>query len=285
MDKVIGLGKVGCGIAEELTEHPEYRIYKIGSHLTERGDLIVPEPDSIESCEALADQTELAVYLRSIRPDDEVLFVVGGGEPISGMSLSVLEQVKDSKISVLYVMPDREVASQNQKRDDKIVFNVLQQYARSGLFHKLYLVSRTIVEDVIGDVPVKEYEQKLNNLISYLVAMVNYFNHTEPVVGKKSVPLSVCRICTFGITSLDADSDTQNFFPMQDVQDVHYYYGIPAYELDEDNSLMRQIRTQTKKLSEDGVNTSYSVYSTTFQERIVISVSHSKTIQEISQLD
>ena len=115
--------------------------------------------------------------------------------------------------------------------------------------------------------------------------MVNYFNHTEPVVGKKSVPLSVCRICTFGITSLDVDSDAQNFFPMQDVQDVHYYYGIPAYELDEDNSLMRQIRTQTKKLSEDGVNTSYSVYSTTFQERIVISVSHSKTIQEISQLD
>ena len=27
MDKVIGLGKLGCAIAEELSKHPEYRIY------------------------------------------------------------------------------------------------------------------------------------------------------------------------------------------------------------------------------------------------------------------
>ena len=117
MDKIIGLGKIGCGIAEELTEHPEYRIYKIGSHLSERGDLIVPEPLSIESCEQDIDVSEISVYLRSIKPGDEVLFIVGGGEPISGMSLSILEQVKDSKISILYVIPDRQTLSQTQQRD------------------------------------------------------------------------------------------------------------------------------------------------------------------------
>ena len=59
MDKIIGLGKIGGGIAEELTEHPEYRIYKIGSHLSERGDLVVPEPLRIESCEQDIDVSEI----------------------------------------------------------------------------------------------------------------------------------------------------------------------------------------------------------------------------------
>ena len=33
MDKVIGLGKLGCAIAEELTAYPEYRIYKIDAEI------------------------------------------------------------------------------------------------------------------------------------------------------------------------------------------------------------------------------------------------------------
>jgi hypothetical protein len=86
MDKVIGLGKMGCGIAEELTEHPEYRIYKIGSHLSGRGDLVIDEPTDIQTSEESIDVAEIAVYLRSIRAEDEVLFIVGGGEPISGIN-------------------------------------------------------------------------------------------------------------------------------------------------------------------------------------------------------
>ena len=38
LDKIIGLGKWGCLIAEELTEYPEYRIYKIDS---DRYEIIV----------------------------------------------------------------------------------------------------------------------------------------------------------------------------------------------------------------------------------------------------
>ena len=31
MDKVVGLGRFGCLIAEQLTSYPEYRVYKIDS--------------------------------------------------------------------------------------------------------------------------------------------------------------------------------------------------------------------------------------------------------------
>ena len=280
MDKVVGLGKIGCGIAEELTEHPEYRVYKIGSHLTERGDLVVPEATDIESCESNIDLNEISVYLRSVKPGDEVLFIVGGGEPISGMALSILEQIKDSKISVLYVAPDRQTLSLTQKRDDKIVFGVLQQYARSGLFERIYLVDRSIAEDMMGDVSVREYEKSINNFISYLVAMVNYFNHVEPVVSTRSIPDKVCRISTFAISSIGDDAEARYLYPMQEIQDIHYYFGIPSRELEEDSGLMREIKKQTKKIANDSEsNTSFSVYPTTFEDRIVIAVSYSKEIQ------
>lgn len=281
MDKVIGLGKIGCGIAEELTEHPEYRVYKIGSHLKERGDLVILEPSDIESCEEEIDISEISVYLRSIKPGDEVLFIVGGGEPISGMSLSILEQIKDSKISVLYVVPDRQTLSAVQERDNKIVFGVLQQYARSGLFERIYLVDRSIAEDMMGDVSVREYEKSINNFISYLVAMVNYFNHVEPIVSTKSIPDKISRISTFAVSSLGHDAEARYLYPMKDIQDIHYYFGIPSEELEEDSGLMREIKSQTKKIaSESDSNTSFSVYPTTFEDKIVLAVSYSKEIQE-----
>ena len=280
MDKIIGLGKIGCGIAEELTEHPEYRIYKIGSHLSERGDLVVPEPLSIESCEQDIDVSEISVYLRSIKPGDEVLFIVGGGEPISGMSLSILEQIKDSKISILYVIPDRQTLSQIQQRDNKIVFSILQQYARSGLFERIYLVDRAIAEDMMGDVSVREYEKSINNFISYLVAMINYFNHVEPIVSTKSVPDKICRISTFAVSSIGEDVEARYLYPMENIQDIHYYYGIPSAELEEDSGLMRKIKNQTKRIAaESDSNTSFSVYPTTFEDKIVLAVSYTKEIQ------
>ncbi len=281
MDKVIGLGKIGCGIAEELTEHPEYRVYKIGSHLKERGDLVISEPQDIESCENDIDLGEISVYLRSIKPGDEVLFIVGGGEPISGMSLSILEIIKDSKINILYVIPDRQTLSLVQERDNKIVFNILQQYARSGLFERMYLVDRSVAEDMMGDVSVREYEKSINNFISYLIAMVNYFNHVEPVVSTKSIPDKVCRISTFAVSSVGESAEARYLYPMQDIQDIHYYFGIPSDELEEDSGLMREIKNQTKKIAnESDSNTSFSVYPTTFEDKIVLAVSYSKQIQD-----
>ena len=80
MDKVIGLGKAGCAVAEQLTAYPEYRIYKIDVETEERGSLSLdPQPD-MASYEKNIDQQEVEVYLRSIKSEDQVLLVVEGGD-------------------------------------------------------------------------------------------------------------------------------------------------------------------------------------------------------------
>ena len=161
MDKVIGLGRMGCAVAEELSAHPEYRIYKIDADTDERVSLSLGTYSTMDEYERLIDQDEVAIYLRSIKDDDDVLLVVEGGDPVSGAALKILECIKDSRIHVLYICPERDMISQTSKRDDKIAFNIFQEYARSGVFERLFLVRKNNVENLMGDVSVQDYEKSI----------------------------------------------------------------------------------------------------------------------------
>ncbi len=48
MDKIIGLGKTGARIAEDLTTHPEYRIYTIVPDSSDRASLSLGTQDSMQ---------------------------------------------------------------------------------------------------------------------------------------------------------------------------------------------------------------------------------------------
>ena len=80
MEKVIGLGATGCSVAEEFSEYPEYRVYKIGSGLPTKGNYVVEARADIQSYEEAADGEDLAIYLRSVREGDDVVLVLGGGQ-------------------------------------------------------------------------------------------------------------------------------------------------------------------------------------------------------------
>lgn len=280
MDKVIGLGKLGCAIVDELTEYPEYRVYKIDGDIDERGSLSLGLSDDMEGYEKNFDPTTAEIYLRSIKKGDDVLLIVMGGEPISGCSLKLLECIKDASINVLYISPDHDMISEIQKRDDKICFNVMQEYARSGVFKGLYLVKKPVVEKLMGDVSIQEYEKSISYFISYTVAMINYFEHTTPVVSTKMSPIDWCRICTYGVSSLDENrQDVNLLFPLTAISDIHFFYGVPEKDLDADPTLMKKIKDHVKSFKNDNISTSFSVYSTSFENLMVLCTATSSRIQ------
>lgn len=284
MDKVIGLGKTGCLIAEQLTEHPEYRIFKIDSDIDERGSLSLGNYSAMDEYERMIDQDEVSVYLRSIKATDEVLLILEGGDPVSGATLKVLETIKDAKLSILYIVPDRSMSSEVKRRDDKIAFGVLQEYARSGVFEAIYLVDRTSVEALVGDVSIHDYEQSISHFVSYVVAMVNFFNHTDPILSNKMEPSNISRLATFGVSSLEEDQqDIKLLFPLKDTRDIHFFYGIPKQDLDEDPSLTKKIKTHVKSYKEGDVSTSFSVYPTSFEKIMVICVAYSSKVQSVPE--
>ena len=282
MDKIIGLGKFGCAVAEQLTEHPEYRIYKIAPEISERASLSIGVWEDMEEYEKNVDQNEVEIYLRSIRSTDEVLLILEGGDPVSGAALRILETIQDAKLNILYVCPDRELISEIQKRDDKIAFNILQEYARSGKFERIFLLNKTSAEYLMGDVSIQDYEHSLTHFISYLVAMLNYFSHTEPVLSSKISPHDHCRIKTFGISSLEEKQQSVNFlFPLEEMTDLHFFYGIPQGKMDGDASLSNRIKSHTKTHRTESIATSFSVYPTTFDQMLVLCVGHSSKIQKL----
>ncbi len=162
MDKIIGLGKAGCALAEEFSAYPEYRIYKILEESKERGVLELGNFPSMDQYEDSLDEVEVSSYLRSVKAGDGVLFILVGGEPITGATLRILKCIKDATINVLYVCPDREMSSTDSRTNDKIAFNVLQEYARSGVLNNLFLSHYPTVETLIGDASIQEYDKKIN---------------------------------------------------------------------------------------------------------------------------
>ena len=283
MDKVIGLGKLGCAIAEELTAYPEYRIYKIDSDTEERGSLSIGVFGDMQAFEQNLDVDEVAVYLRSIKSTDEVLLVVQGGEPISGTVLKILETIKDSKLNVLYVCPDRQMISEVQKRDDKICFNILQEYARSGRFENILLVDQIKIEEMAGHVPVNEYEKTISYFISYVVAMVNFFKHTKPILANPIKPSPESRVITYGVSSLEEDNkDINLLFPLENTKDIHFFYGVPKEELEQDTTLVKRIKEHVKSYKSEDVSTSFSVYETTLDSMLVLCTAYSSAIQDFA---
>ena len=236
----------------------------------------------MEQYEKNLDQDEVSIYLRSIKPGDEILLVVEGGDPVAGATLGILECVKDAKIHVAYVLPDRSMVSQVAKRNDKICFNVFQEYARSGVFEKLFLINKLDVENLMGDVSVQDYEKSICHFIAYVIAMINYFDHIEPTIANKIETLSHCRIVTLGISSLDDGGDeTQLLFPLDGITDIHFYYGIPSTDVSADSGLMRKIKNHVKRYASPAQSISFSVYETTFEQQMVLCVAYSHKIQSL----
>jgi hypothetical protein len=282
LEKIIGLGRFGCSVAEQLTAYPEYRVYKIDSEIEERGSLSIGKHNDIKEYEEKIDTDEIEVYLRSIKNNDQVLLIAEGGDPVVGSCLKILEAIKHSRLSILYICPDREMISEAQKRDDKICFNILQEYARSGVFEKIVLVSKSAVENLIGDVPLDEYENSISYFISYIVAMTNYFLHTDTILESKIQPSSTARIITYGVSSLEEEMDsTKLLFPLNDVRDLHIFYGVPEKELSSDNSLVKKIKDHTRSHKSDENAISFSVHSTTLESLLIICCAFSSKIQPL----
>jgi hypothetical protein len=157
---VIGLGSAGCNIAEMFEEVDGVSVYLIDKDI-EGDNCICVEPRRTPE-----EYEKYFINLSSVTANiaKEVLFIVGGSGKISGMSLRLLEQIKDKNISVLYIKDNSKVNG-IEALQQKVTFNILQQYARSGTFKEIILVTNDMIENILGDIPIIGYHDALNKLI------------------------------------------------------------------------------------------------------------------------
>lgn len=278
MINVIGLGKSGCQIAEMLSAYPQYVSYKIDVGLKKsKNSFGIKEQPSVEDYESKC--PSFKTFLKNI--EQNVLFVCNGSEKLTAMSLRVLQPIREKgcQVELLYIKPDNSYLFDNTAlKHEKVAFNVFQQYARSGLFERMYIIDEKKVTDMVGDAPLLELDDKRNEVITQTYHMINVLKHSKPVVSALSEIGEASRIATIGV-SIFEKNERNHFYDLGFVKEREYYYAINENLINKDKTLHKKIMKQLKQDSEENLTISYAVYPTDYDMNTIYFVSYSNQIQ------
>ena len=279
MEVIIGLGGAGCRIADEFAKYPQYDCFKIDEGritgpISRRGFSVAKQKDH-EAYEANA--PNLLDFFDDIEKD--ILFVIGGSGTISGMSLAIMEQIHKlpffKSISVLYIEPNLSLLAGVKKLQERATFYVLQEYARSGLIKRLFLVSNVQIENILGDVPIIGYNERLNQMIVSTIHMCNVYENVESIVDNFMDFKEHTRISTIGISNLENEGNM--FFPLDNIKEMRYYFAINREKLETDGTLMRRVTENV--VANDSIDTSYGVFATEYPDDYIYFLANTSMIQ------
>ena len=275
METIIGLGKAGCAIAERFAQYPQYEVYKmdVGLKRTSRTYGLKEATTPEEQEESLG---SLKRFFKGVSGD--VLFVVGGSGTVSGASLRILEQIKGCSLHILYICSDPELLGETARMQQRVTFNVFQEYARSAVFEKAILIDNMRLEEILGDLPIIGFYDKLNELLVPTMHMVNVLSHGDSVMDNISPPHDVSRIVSYGLVDFESGEEKM-FFNLDKVREKVYYYAINEQKLREQGGIHKKVIAQVKENAKN-TKTTYGIYPTQYDEDYVYCVAYSSIIQE-----
>jgi len=271
---IIGLGSAGCAIANCFSKFPQYSIYKIDTGIKGPGCFNIPKQKGHQQYEE--NYPSFAKQFKKIH--GESIFILAGAGAITGCCLRILQELSHNPTSILYVRPDIQLLSELEAKQERIVYNVLQEYARSGLVERIYLISNLQMQEVLGDISIMEYYDAINQAIVNTFHMITVFNRSEAVLGTFTQPAEISRISTVGVLDLE-NGEEKWFFDLQLPRDVVYYYGINEEELKTNEKLFKNITSFVKDKVEDNLNVSYGVYKTNYEQKYCYCIKHSSVVQ------
>jgi len=275
----VGLGKAGCNLAKAFSKFPQYTTYGIDT--TPEADITIKKRTTHEEYDKNFPNLKKKLKFA----DEDITVIIAGSGTISGGSLRLLEQLRNNKVTVIYIEGDLTIMSETQKKQEKIVSGVLQEYARSGRLENIVMISNAALQSTIGDISIIGYYDTLNHAVVNTVHMMNVLKHSEPIIGNFIVPSDISRISTIGIVALEDTSEEEKwFYDLTNARDVVYYYGINEDDLRNDGTLFKKINTFIKSKINEGVNVSYGVFKTTYEQKYCYCIKYSSMVQSYKEL-
>ena len=167
---------------------------------------------------------------------------------------------------------------ETQKMQERLVRNVMQEYARSGVFEKVCLVSNNSLDKIVGGAPIIGYFDTLNELLVPTLHMVNFFSNNKAVSGGISKAKSTHRIYTVGIFDTQKNEEKM-FFSLDSARNKCYIYGVNEEKLKTDKKLMNKIKKQIESKKEENLDISYAIYPTDYEYDIGYVIERTPIIQ------
>lgn len=280
MITIFGIGTAGKNVANLFREHKNYNIFNFTTQeeSEDEAHIQLELGSTPEQCEDLI--PDLSQHKSVI--SEHIQVILCGSSFSANYALGILEQVRDKKIEIFYIKPDTELLAGQNKLQENAVFGILQEYTRSGLFHNMTIISNTKVEEIIGNVPIKNYFSTLNQTIYYVIHYMNYFANKKPLIGNLSNPSEVQRIRTFGMINPQNLSEKM-FYELDMARDTSYYVCITSDRLETDGTLHKKLVDTLKNKPRNAFkNLSYAIYESNTENDFGFCIAHTNAVQSNS---
>lgn len=277
MYTVIGLGGVGCKVAKCFDQYPQYNILCIDDEPTGHKDQVIIKKQ--KTPEEYEQNFKPLTKTKKDKIKEDVVFILSGASMVSSVALRILHQIKTKKVTIICIRPESDLMDTIQSAQERVIYSVLQEYTRSGLFEKIYLTSNEEMDTLVEDASIKEYYPAMNKMIASVFHMMMVFEHQDAVVSNFSETNEARRVCTLGILNMETGAETK-FFPFEDTMDTKLYYGISKDTLSSDKNLQRNIIKLIKDKNKELCKYSYGVYETQYNWDFCYTKYFSSKVQE-----
>lgn len=282
MISIIGIGNGASAIATKFSFIDNYQVYCLNDSIgtnTKNEYYIEAYDDPDEYEEHLPD---LSNFFKGVR--ERVQVFITGASMSSNYALGILEQIKDREIDLFYIKPDTELLTGTPLLLDNVAFGVLQEYARSGLFKSITLISNLNLEQALGEIPIKTYYDVLNESIFSTVHYLNFFEFTEPEIGQVAPPADFNRIRAIGILNIE-NFEEKWLFNLDTPRELCYYICINKERLASEGGLHKKLVDILKEKPKNAFRKlSYAIYETDHEDFGFVTA-HTNVIQQEKTLD
>jgi len=266
---IVGLGQAGCNIATLFKQHDQYQVE------------LLDEGKGIKKYATAEDYDSINYKPRKkgLKSASEgILFVCGSGK-VAGATLRVLEGLKHVRMTVVYICPDLEYASRNEKLRHRAHFNILQQYTRSGLIEEMMLMDNKILLDIAGHGTIYKYYEKVNFYIYSTIHTLNYCANVKPEFSSVHTPKKISRITTLGFGDLE-ESEEKLCFLLDNITETSYIISINEEDLANDVDLLPNIKAMVGENKQLERETSFAIWSTSEDRNYYYTKHYTHFIQE-----
>jgi len=281
LKNILALGNAACNIVNALSRYNAYNIYRICNEDADpdKNTYVIPELAHAEDYENLNILSKIK-FLKSIK--EEVTFFVCGASRSSALTLKILESLhkKGVKIKVVYFQPEIEFLSEEQILQERLIRNVLQEYARSGVFQDITLVANKTLENFSESLNVFDYYKQINSIFCDSYHMTEVFKNTKPVMSTFSRIKESCRIKSLGIST--AACEDKLFSPFSQEVEVLYYFGINEEKLKTQGNFFRELTTSVKGRMTEETKAYFGIYPTDYEDDYIYVEYFSPKIQQIT---
>jgi len=270
---IIGIGQAGVAISKLfMDKYPEYyKSHRIDTFIENKSqfDNQIDKQFSMEDYE----NNYQEIILDDVQ--EEIILVLSGIGKITGIVLKFLNQFKNKKINILYIKSN--LFLKNEKLRENLVFQVLQEYARSGLFVDMCILSNDLVEKLIDNISIKNYYEKINNFIVDHFHMIQLLKKTKPLFGGFEEPSMTSRISTLGL--LTEDFSEKFMFELNKTRELEYYFLINFELIKNEMLFLTNVKNMILNKSQLVENCQYGIYDSDYNCNYLYVIARTPVIQ------